>query len=106
MQSLGIIVRGLFDSGSVLIQARTVKAGLIQILRGSYKSPRFALHGGTKCAKAATRLWSQEEENLLGLGWHDNDDPFLPYLLVPCFSFCDPVIRWGIGRAAKEYCNQ
>src|SRR5947199_6415174 len=80
MQCFGITVGGLFDSGNVLIQPRTVKACLIQVLRGSYKSSGFALHGGTKGGEVAARLWSQEQENLLCALRHCSDDPFFTCL--------------------------
>src|SRR5438093_7934407 len=96
MQCFGITVGGLFDSGNVLIQPRTVKACLIQVLRGSYKSSGFALHGGTKGGEVAARLWSQEQENLLCALRHCSDDPFFTCLLFPHFGFCEPVIRWWV----------
>src|SRR5438445_12761958 len=106
MQCFGIIVGGLFDSGNVLIQPRTVKACLIQVLRGSYKSSGFALHGGTKGAEVAARLWGQEQENLLCALRHCNDDPFLTCLLFPRFGFGERVIWWGIRGPAEKSCVQ
>src|SRR5437764_15429355 len=106
MQCFGITVGGLFDSGNVLIQPRTVKACLIQVLRGSYKSSGFALHGRTKGAEVAARLWSQEQENLLCALWHCNDDPFYTCPLFLRFGFGEPVVRWGIRGLAEQYCDQ
>src|SRR5947208_17193880 len=106
MQCFGIIVGGLFDSGNVLIQPRTVKACLIQGLRGSYKSSGFALHGRTKGTEVAARLWSQEQENVLFARWHCDVAPVFTYPLFVRFGFGDPVVRWGIRGSAETCCDQ
>jgi hypothetical protein len=60
------------------------------------------VHGLAKGAEVSAGLWNQENQRLLGLFRHGDEDTLVARFLCPGFYTGEPVGGRGIGRSAQE----
>jgi len=102
----GIGSRDLTHRSQVLIEASAVKACLAQVLRGTYESSGLALNCRAKGTEIASRSWGKEQQCLLRIGRHSENNAFVPNTLVPGFGFHEPVLGRWIRGSPQEHGHQ
>ncbi len=61
----------------IFLQALAVKAGLLQILRGTNECPRLSPHGCAKRAECPASFWSKKDECFFRFRRHDDKHAFI-----------------------------
>ena len=98
----GVGGRDAADVGEVLLDAGLLEAGFGEVLRGANEDAGAAADGGFQGGEVAAGLRREEEDGLLGLLGHGDEDAFLADVLLPGLDACEPVLGRRVGVAAEE----
>ena len=90
------------DFVQIRVQPHPVPAGSLQILGGAHKGAGTIVHGLAKGAEVSSGLGHQENQRLLSLLRHGNEDTLVARFPGPGFYAGEPVGRRGIGGPAQE----
>ena len=86
----------------IFFQAQAVEAGLLQILRGTYKCARLAADRGAKRAKGAAGFRGKKHQRFFGLFGNCDEYAFFVDGLAPGFHAGKPGFGRRIGSASQE----
>ena len=99
--------RCLADRVQVSFQPRSIKAELLQILRGTYESAGFAANRCPQRGKCSASFGREQDDGLLGIGRYGNKDSFFMNSLRPNFSTREPGFRrWVSSPSQKHHHHQ
>src|SRR5260370_10469181 len=85
--------RNLAEGIQIFLQTGALQACLLQILCGANKRTWFAPDGSANRAERSSSFGSQQDQSLLRLLWHRDEDSLLPNGFVPCIDVGEPEIR-------------
>jgi hypothetical protein len=98
----GVSGWNFLDLFEVFFDAGLLEAGLGEVLGGADEGSRAAFDGGAEGAEIAAGFWSEEQDRLLSLSRHGDEDALVADVSLPGFDAGEPVVRRRIRRAAKE----
>jgi hypothetical protein len=102
LKLVGIRGRDAPDIGEVLLDARLLEAGLGEILRGADEDAGATADRGFEGGEIAPGLRGKEEDSLLSLLGHSDEDALLANVFLPGLNAGEPVLGWRVGVAAEE----